>query len=418
VRNGYRTSGYGAALVASVEPIPGSRADVNARRVLPRVKVPVTALLRIEDADRVAREGQGSARLEIYAVDESEIADLGDVELPLEIEWTSALAYTLAASRFSDFELLGFRGGDLMRALDLQRVPDGLLMLQPHRPGRIPLVLVHGTASSPASWANLVNELMSDPEIRRRCEFWLFLYNTGDPIANSGLRLREAIESAVRDLDPEGQDPALRQMVLIGHSQGGLVSKLATVDSGDRFWRTLSDEPFAEADLSRAARELLGRALFVEPLPYVRRVVFIATPHRGSFLATWRIIGLTRWLVRTPGRWASIAPDIVKLATPQGRAEFQLRSLPSSVDNMTPGNPFLEALAELPLAPGITAHSIIPVEGGEPYADLDDGVVSYASAHVDGVASEKVVEYCGHSTQSHPDTILEVRRILRRHLAE
>ena len=46
---------------------------------------------------------------------------------------------------------------------------------------------------------------------------------------------------------------------------------------------------------------------------------------------------------------------------------------------------------------------------------LEDGVVTYKSAHLEGVASEKIVR-SGHSTQGHPDTILEVRRILLEHV--
>jgi hypothetical protein len=43
--------------------------------------------------------------------------------------------------------------------------------------------------------------------------------------------------------------------------------------------------------------------------------------------------------------------------------------------------------------------------------------VAYESAHIDGVESEKVVR-SPHSTQGHPETIEEVRRILREHLTE
>ena len=45
----------------------------------------------------------------------------------------------------------------------------------------------------------------------------------------------------------------------------------------------------------------------------------------------------------------------------------------------------------------------------------DDGVVKYESAHLEGIASEKIVRST-HSTQSTPATILEVRRILYEHL--
>ena len=94
-------------------------------------------------------------------------------------------------------------------------------MLHPYSPGKIPVVLVHGTLSSPVRWAELVNELEGDPRIRQRFQIWIFLYDTGNPIAYSAGRLRAALTATLQELDPEGKDPALRRMVVIGHSQGG-----------------------------------------------------------------------------------------------------------------------------------------------------------------------------------------------------
>ena len=67
-------------------------------------------------------------------------------------------------------------------------------------------------------------------------ELWLFIYNTGNPIAYSGLLLRDALTKAVADLDPEGKDPGLEQMVVIGHSQGGLLTKMTVIDTGMNLW--------------------------------------------------------------------------------------------------------------------------------------------------------------------------------------
>jgi pimeloyl-ACP methyl ester carboxylesterase len=159
-----------------------------------------------------------------------------------------------------------------------------LAFLRPWRPGRIPLVLVHGTASSPARWAELVNELENDPRIWNAYQIWLFFYNTGNPVPLSGALLRESLVAARNELDPQGRDPALQRMVVIGHSQGGLLTKLTAVDTGDRLWQNISDEPFDSVRMSDATRDLLRRALFVEHLPFVKRVVFVSTPHRGSFL--------------------------------------------------------------------------------------------------------------------------------------
>ena len=82
---------------------------------------------------------------------------------------------------------------------------------------------------------------------------------------------------------------------------------------------------------------------------------------------------------------------------------------------MSPRSAFIQALAPIPVAAGIHAHSIISVQGDGPYAQGNDGVVEYESAHIEPVDSELVVR-SPHSTQGVPATIEEVRRILRLHL--
>ena len=86
-----------------------------------------------------------------------------------------------------------------------------------------------------------------------------------------------------------------------------------------------------------------------------------------------------------------------------------------AISNMTPGSRFIEALAATPIVPGVSAHSIIPVTGDLPPDGQGDGVVKFESAHIDGVDSELVVPRQGHSAQSNPLAIEEVRRILFDH---
>ena len=93
-----------------------------------------------------------------------------------------------------------------------------------------------------------------------------------------------------------------------------------------------------------------------------------------------------------------------------------MRRLPSSVDNMRSDSPFTITLQSIPIDPPVRAHSIIPVLGDPPPEEQDDGVVAYSSAHLEEAQSEFIVFRSGHSTQAHPDTIQETRRILLEHL--
>jgi hypothetical protein len=258
----------------------------------------------------------------------------------------------------------------------------------------------------------MVNDLRSDPEIRRQFSFWFYAYDSGNPILYSGMQFRRALDEIVSTVQQENVGGCLDQMVIIGHSQGGLLTKLTAIDSGDRFWRALSSRPFDQARLRPAARAELREAIFVEPLPYVRRVVFISTPHRGSFLAGPEFVRrLASRLIQLPSDVLKLSADLAQIRQTMSSELETARSV-TSLDNMSPGNPFIETIAEIPVAPGIADHSIVSVAGDGPPEGGDDGVVRYESAHRTDVESELIVR-SGHSSQSNPNTINEVERILR-----
>jgi hypothetical protein len=201
-------------------------------------------------------------------------------------------------------------------------------------------------------------------------------------------------------------------MVVIGHSQGGLLTKLMAVNSGNHFWENITTDAFETIEMAPETRELLRDSMFFQPVPTVERVVFIATPHRGSYQATGWVLNIIRRMVNLPGTLVYQFQDLLKRQT---FSHLGMSQLPTSVDNMSPGHPFLKALNDLPIDSRIHAHSIIAVLGEGPITGKTDGVVAYESAHIEGVESEKIVR-SGHSTQGHPETVEEVRRILIEHV--
>jgi pimeloyl-ACP methyl ester carboxylesterase len=404
LRNRYRDPGIGAPLAARVEPIQAIAAN---RWIPPTAKVPVTAFVRFDNPRRGMSEGKISGTLALYDTNKEPAVKIGPQVVPLESDSTAALAYQLESAPIWDFEIAGFRKGDF--SLLGNRKDNGLFMLHPYMRGLIPVIFVHGTASSPARWAEMANELLGDPNIASHYQLWFFIYNSGNPIVLSSMRLRESLVAARKDVDPEGSDPALNQMVVIGHSQGGLLTKMMVVDSGTRFWNNVTKIPFDKAELDPETRDLASRAMFFKPLPFVTRVIFIATPHRGSFMASNYLVKLGNKLLNLPGGLAKSAVAIARLRPP-GMLGTPY-SFPTALDNMDASNPFVKTLATIPIASGVHAHSIIPVKGTGPPEDGNDGVVEYRSAHIEGAESELIVR-SGHSTQATPETIEEVRRIL------
>lgn len=418
LRNRYRTAGLGVALAASIASGPTSKDVVGAERIGPHTKVPVTAILHLGRARSELAKGTLSGKLSLYAYDRVNTVNVNGRTQPIESDPTAALAYQLNDNPIYAMELATFlSGGIFSGAIPKDRAQDGLFTLHPYKPGKIPLVLVHGTASSPVRWAELVNELVGDPLIREKFQIWMFIYDSGNPIPYSAGLLSSALNNAIHEFDPDDKDTALQRMVVIGHSQGGLLTKMLAIDNGSLFWDHISDKPFDQIQVSPDTRALLERSVFFKPLPFVKRVVFISTPHHGAMLAAeqW-ILWLGTKLITLP---QTMIRGFAQAATATGDEKLTavLRRPPTAIDNMNPNNPGLKILASIPVASHIPAHSIIAVKGDGPKEEGDDGVVAYQSAHIDEAVSEKVVRW-GHSCQGRPEVIEEIRRILMEHLAK
>lgn len=297
----------------------------------------------------------------------------------------------------------------------------GLISLERPRPDRAPVILVHGLMSRPATWQNVVNELWSDAELQRSCQFYFFRYPTGVPVIYSAAQLRERLGMLHRTLKQAGGGAAMNHMVLIGHSMGGLVSKSQVQDSGDRLWVNVFGTTPDKLKLSAPELQKIRAYLEYKPNPYISRVIFVATPHRGSQMAEGMLGAMGRALVNLPGHILSDATNLMTGDLPEHGplGDLARRGIPTSINNLSPKSKFVQTSINLPLRPGLHVHSIIGNKKHRPLDDpqCSDGVVPYRSAHLDGVESELVVPY-GHSAHEHPEAIREIRRLLLQHVRQ
>jgi len=399
IRN--RTSGLGLPLI-------GVRKPTEENPMGP--VMPVTAFLRITGTIQDLNDKTAKATLEIHSGYQETSVMVNSEQVSLVNDTTTPLAYKLNdASLWSQ---LGPR-----RFLFGGKEKPTLLMIQPYAPGRIPVVFIHGTASSPLWWAEMFNSLDSDPVLRDRYQFWFFMYNSSARVPTSAAAMRDILTATVKRLDPTGTNPGLHEMVLVGHSQGGLLAKMGVMKTGDALWRGGVNVSLKELDVKPTVKKQLQKEFFFEPLPFVKRVIFISTPHRGSFRASSWVRNLLRRMVTLPGDILTTNPADYLNVIQQSKIppEFRTQGL-TSVDSMSPQNPVLKAMAAIPVTEGVKAHSIIAVLGEGDPTKGNDGVVTYASAHLEGVESEFIVRD-QHSCQGNPLVIEEVRRILLDHLA-
>ena len=305
LKNQYQTYGLGVPLIAVRRD--GHDQTPLSRYYPPGLAFPVTALLRPVADVRPAAPGSAPRRhgvLELYDPLTTTDVPVAGMLVPLESDLTTPLAYFLSNPKFGRLGTIGLLNPEkLLEQFDSGR-PDamtGLFMVQAYEPGKIPVVMVHGLWSSPMTWIEMFNDLRSLPEIREHYQFWFYLYPTAEPFWVSAARLRKDLAETRQMLDPQHREPALDQMALVGHSMGGLLSRLQTIDSRDRFWRLVSDQPFDRVKASPEVRRQLAATIFFRPNPSIRRVVTIATPHRGSGASNFTTQWLLSKLVDLPG---------------------------------------------------------------------------------------------------------------------
>jgi pimeloyl-ACP methyl ester carboxylesterase len=358
-------------------------------------RVPVTSVV---DFSRRSKAAPIDARLRLINPLRRDWVEIEGKRFPLAANFSAPI---LAFGRVSEL-WLGFI--NMIRPQRMRNAA-GLLLPEPYAPDRIPVIFVHGLLSSTFIWRNTVLNLLQDPEVRRHYQFWAFSYPTGNPVSYSALRLREDLALAQKQF-------GLRQgIILIGHSMGGILSRMQVTNSGRTIW---------DAAFGRSAQELYSqlpddsrakRALIFQANPAVKRVIFIATPHRGSSLAAGGIGAIAIWLIQLPSYLLREIPErTVGALDPASQAtRRQGGIIPTSIQGLSPNSALLRALDRLPIqAPH---YSIIGDRGRGNTPNSSDGVVPYWSSHLASAESEEIVP-TGHEAMANPAAVAEIRRIL------
>ncbi|MET0288863.1 MAG: alpha/beta fold hydrolase [Pseudoxanthomonas sp.] len=427
LRSTYRRDGFGAEMVAEVAPsrvgdpsglapppetaqeVPAPKQDERTFSELPYA--PATLLLRFEGADLQPVLASQAVTVVPYDPYRQAEIDVHGQRVPLAANYTAAYGLWLARSGFAAQSLRSMLGRE--RGIDHPH----LYLMQPYDPDRRILLMLHGLGSSPEAWVNVANEIMGDEQLRRGYQIWQVYYPTNMPLAWNRSEIQQLVAQTLQHFDPDGRARASRDMVLIGHSMGGVLGRLLlTSSNGDQVWNTLTAGRNLDSERGKRARQYLKPLLTFEPLPQVDHAIFIAAPHRGTQAAETRLGRFVGRLVRLPVRLLDRFTDALKELA-GGEADGP-PVVPNSIDNLRDSDPFVRAVAELPVSSRVGFNTIIAQrDPAVPLLDSDDGLVPYRSAHLEGAESEKII-LGGHSIQESPQAILEIRRILHQQLED
>ncbi|GIW87329.1 MAG: hypothetical protein KatS3mg108_1653 [Isosphaeraceae bacterium] len=409
--HGLDTLGHRYGLGVPLIAVRRASAQPTADRLYPELMAfPLTAVLRpnrpLRDASNADVEEARRCTIDLVDPVPNRTVGTGPSAIPIETDLTTPLAYMWSKTDLNQYRWSGlFRPGKVAERA-------GLLAIRPFEPDKTPVVMIHGLLSSPLAWIPMLNELLRDPEIQEHYQFFLYLYPTGVPIPIAAAGLRDALQE-LHARFPSGTLAGDR-MVLLGHSMGGLLAHAMAVRSDDHFWKVNSDRPFEKIIGPPDVLAELRHYTFFDWQPYVRRVVFLATPHRGSDYSRKFVGRLGSNLISEPDRYTKLLGQLVRDNPDAFPARFA--RLPTSIETLDPDSPILEALLRMSPNPETRFHSIIGSLRPDRVESTTDGIVPYRSAHLDGV--EETIVRSDHGVQRDPEAIQTVRRLMREHLAE
>jgi len=159
---------------------------------------------------------------------------------------------------------------------------------------------------------------------------------------------------------------------------------------------------------------MLKRSLFYTPLPFVHRW-YSSQRRTGEVLSRQAGSASSPQIITLPFKVLNPVKEVL-VQNPQASAFRTMKDIPRSTENMDPKSGFIRPSLPCLLHRVSQPTLLLAVENpDDPKEKWNDGVVAYSSAHLEGVASELIV-HSSHSTQSEPQTIEEVRRILLENL--
>ena len=421
LRESVTVEGMGIPL-AGLAPRGGSRPHANVLKDNGNVHT-LTAIL---DFDRMV-DGKPTLRTIPRLMNEHIFIGKNKVRQPLAANFSVPIALFWKLSDADGTELLGaFHPKKAINTM-------GLYFSEPYDPRKIPVVFTHGLMSGPATFANLTNRLLVDPVIRENYQFWFFGYPSGLAWTIPASRQRQALKELMQEYNPRGTSREMNNIVMVGHSMGGLITRF---NNSTKPWTLmkgvfeLSPETFEGMTLENWKKgmaplhydeqtlERLQNNFIFSPPQGVTRIVYMATPHRGSTFADNWIGRLGQRLIDLP---SDMLEEVTRIAT-LSRGMFllnplQLKDELTSIRQLSPNSSLVKYMSELRGSPNVPVHSIIGDRGRNDTPNSSDGVVKYHSSHLDWSASEKIVP-SGHSVQDDPASALELRRILREHLVK
>lgn len=421
-----RRSGLGVSFIGAIH----DRHTVSARkmniepnkplndRIHPAGHVQLTAMVQPRGDD--LKQVLAADEFDAYFFNPSKQASITmyGIDHPLTANFSAGYALWLSENQLQQISLM-----NMISRQDAMALPE-LFMLKPYQPDQQVIIMLHGLASSPATWVNLTNTLLSDPKLNDNYQVWQIAYSTNLPILENRYQIHQLIRQAFQAVDPTGQDRASRNAVIIGHSMGGVISRMLVSDTDLTAALARLDDKKQYQLINRLPsdqRQAINDRLMLSALPQIDEAVFISAPHRGTDYAD-------RWFTRAARRVIRLPVELTKSITGTLSGENSAQSflgslyLQNGASQLSDRSSFVALTEDVQISPSVRYHTIVGNHRGDQDsidtvgAAISDGVVPYDSSHLEGAASETIITG-RHNIHENPKTIVQLRKILHQHLS-
>ena len=364
-------------------------------RIYPTGHLLMTGLIKPTGDSVLGTLSSEELDINLYNPYRSESANILGDDYPLAANFSAGYGLWLAENQLDGVGYL-----NLITRQKEANLPK-LFMLEPYDPDKRVIIMLHGLASSPATWVNLTNDIFNDDKLRNNYQVWQIFYPTNLPILENRYQIQELISRTYQQTDPKGQNLASKNSVIISHSMGGIIARMMLSDDNlannldaldDKDLLANSSQRQVDAMLKQALtnKELRNR-FELNALPQVDTAVFLSSPFRGTDYADrWFTRALRRIIYLPVGLVKTVTDNLATIAIQGDLANNPLGALylQNGASQLSDKSSFIQLTKDISINKHITYHSIIANND----ADITRGLAEMQPAGVKLDLSQEIVE--------------------------
>lgn len=338
---------------------------------------------------------------------------------PLLYDAASSYLWLMQQAKLAELELPGLFNAELA---DNKL---GIYSVTPLQKNKQPLLMIHGLNSSPLIWYELTMALLQDEELKQRYQIWHAFYPSGPPPFYNSMRLRKKLDELHQQLKTEGGTDVLDQMLVVGHSMGGVISKTLIQTTDYLLWDLSFTQRPEQLGYAQQELDKVKDIFIFNARPYIDKVVFLDTPHGGSESSESVLAKMAGWFINLPKNFTLLLSNFIlklgpdKITLPM--REYLTGSGPHSVQVLSPRHPLLQGLNKLeyqnPVYSIIGSDGALSCKDEKSCSQISDGVVPFFSAHQSKAVQEIIVP-SNHNSYQSPQAIEFLLQVLRQPAGE